>query len=74
MYFYPELFKKSINAFSNHYEINYFYNSIYFNSFSNAFKEVLQNSKRNEKQSNGNLFLKTWFDNMDREFDEKLRF
>ena len=73
MYFYPELFKKSINAFSNHYEINYFYNSIYFNSFSNAFKEVLQNSKRNEKQSNGNLFLKTWFDNMDREFDEKLR-
>ena len=73
MYFYPELFKKSINAFSNHYEINYFYNSIYFNSFSNSFKEVLQNSKRNEKQSNGNLFLKTWFDNMDREFDEKLR-
>ena len=73
MYFYPELFKKSINAFSNHYEINYFYNSIYFNSFSNAFKEVLQNSKRNEKQSNGNLFLKTWLDNMDREFDEKLR-
>ena len=73
MYFNPELFKKSINAFSNHYEINYFYNSIYFNSFSNAFKEVLQNSKRNEKQSNGNLFLKTWFDNMDREFDEKLR-
>jgi polyhydroxyalkanoate synthase len=73
MYFYPELFKKSINAFSNHYEINYFYNSIYFNSFSNAFKEVLQNSKKNEKQSNGNLFLKTWFDNMDREFDEKLR-
>ena len=73
MYFYPELFKKSINAFSNHYEINYFYNSIYFNSFSNAIKEVLQNSRRNEKQSNGNLFLKTWFDNMDREFDEKLR-
>ena len=73
MYFYPELFKKFINAFSSHYEINYFYNSIYFNSFSNAFKEVLQNSKRNEKQSNGNLFLKTWLDNMDREFDEKLR-
>jgi polyhydroxyalkanoate synthase len=47
--------------------------TLYFNSFSNAFKEVLQNSKRNEKQSNGNLFLKTWFDNMDREFDEKLR-
>jgi hypothetical protein len=23
MYSYPELFKKSINAFSNHYEINY---------------------------------------------------
>ena len=73
MYFYPELFKKFINAFSSHYEINYFYNSIYFNSFSNAFKEVLQNSKRNEKQPNGNLFLKTWFDNMDTEFDEKLR-
>jgi len=73
MYFYPELFKKSINAFSNHYEINYFYNSIYFNSFSNAFKEVLQNSKKNEKQSNRNLFLKTWYENMDREFDEKLR-
>ena len=23
MYFYLELFKKSVNAFSNHYEINY---------------------------------------------------
>jgi polyhydroxyalkanoate synthase len=73
MYYYPELFKKSVNAFFNHNEINYFYNSIYFNSFSNAFKEVFQNSKKIEKQSNGNLFLETWFDNMDREFDEKLR-
>lgn len=46
IYFYPELFEKSINAFSKYYETNYFYNSIYINSFLNAIKEIKQKDKK----------------------------
>src|SRR5215204_1114984 len=73
MYFYPELLKKSINAFSKYYEINYFYNAIYFNSFFNAIKEEKQNDERKEREENGKILLKAWFENINREFDEKLR-
>jgi len=73
MYFYPELLKKSINAFSKYYEINYFYNAIYFNSFFNAIKEEKQNDERKEREENGKILLKAWFKNINREFDEKLR-
>ncbi len=75
MYFYPALIQKSIDTFSKYYEIRYFYNSIYFNSFLNAIREV--NQKENiikERQStNENIFLKTWYQNVEREFDKKLR-
>ena len=75
MYFYPTLIQKSINTFSKYYEIRYFYNSIYFNSFLNAIREV--NQKENiikERQStNENILLKTWYQNVEREFDKKLR-
>ena len=75
MYFYPALIQKSIDTLSKYYEIRYFYNSIYFNSFLNAIREV--NQKENiikERQStNENIFLKTWYQNVEREFDKKLR-
>ena len=75
MYFYSALIQKSIDTFSKYYEIRYFYNSIYFNSFLNAIREV--NQKENiikERQStNENIFLKTWYQNVEREFDKKLR-
>jgi polyhydroxyalkanoate synthase subunit PhaC len=76
VYFYSELFNKSITTFIKYYEINYFFNSIYFNSFISAIREVNQNGITKEKQSksNENILLKTWFANLNKEFDEKLRY
>jgi polyhydroxyalkanoate synthase subunit PhaC len=75
IYFFPAFIQKSIDVFFKYYEINYFYNSIYFNSFLNAIEEVNeQDIKRERVPSNeNNIFLKAWFANMDKEFDEKLR-
>ncbi len=73
MCFHPELLKKSINAFSKYYEINNFYNAIYFNSFLNAVKDIKQNDIRNETEKKAKNLLNIWLENMDREFDEKLR-
>ncbi len=73
MCFHPELLKKFINAFSKYYEINNFYNAIYFNSFLNAVKDIKQNDIRNERETKAKNLLNIWFENMDREFDEKLR-
>jgi polyhydroxyalkanoate synthase subunit PhaC len=73
MNFFLPFVQKSIDLFFKYNEINYFYNSIYINSFLNAIKELKQNDIRNERQSNENILLKTWLENMDREFEEKLR-
>ena len=73
MYFFPELIQKSLDAFFRYNEINYFYNYIYYNSFLNAIQEVNKQNIKKEIQSNENILLKTWFENMDREFEEKLR-
>ena len=73
MYFFPESIQKMLDAFSKYNEINYFYNSIYYNSFLNALKEVNEQNIKKEIQPNKNVLLKTWFENMDREFEEKLR-
>ena len=73
MYFFPESIQKSLDAFFRYNEINYFYNYIYYNSFLNAIQEVNKQNIKKEIQSNENILLKTWFENMDREFEEKLR-
>ena len=74
IYHYLSIIQKSIDTFSNFYELNFFYNSIYANSFLNTMKKVNQNNIKNEKQSpNENNILKIWSSNMNREFDEKLR-
>ena len=73
MYFFPELIQKSLDAFFRYNEINYFYNYIYYNSFLNAIQEVNKQNIKKEIQSNENILLKTWFENMDREFEEELR-
>ena len=73
MYFFPESIQKALDAFFKFNEINYFYNSIYYNSFLNAIKEVNEQNIKKEIQPNKNILLKTWFENMDREFEEKLR-
>ena len=76
MYFYPALIQKSIDVFSKYYEIRYFYNSIYFNSFLNAIREVINQKEdiTKERQStNENILLKTWYQNVEKEFDKKLR-
>ena len=62
-----------MDTFSKYYEINYFYNSIYYNSFLDAIKEVNDLYIKNERQSNEDILLKTWYKNMDSEFDKKLR-
>lgn len=62
-----------MDTFSKYYEINYFYNSIYYNSFLNAIKDVNDLYLKNERQSNEDILLKTWYKNMDSEFDKKLR-
>lgn len=74
MYFYPTLIQKSIDTFYKYYEIRYFYNSIYFNSFLNAIREVNQKEDiTKERQStNESNILKTWYKNVEREFDKKL--
>ena len=74
IYHYLSIIQKSIDTFSNFYELNFFYNSIYANSFLNTMKKVNQNNIKNEKQSpNENNILKIWSSRMNREFDEKLR-
>lgn len=74
MYHYLQNVQNFINTFSYYYEINYIYNSIYFNSFVNATKEINQkNMSNDENRPNKNILLKTWFKNMDKEYDEKLR-
>ena len=73
MYFFPKSIQKSLDAFFRYNEINYFYNYIYYNSFLNAIKEVNKQNIKKEIQSNENILLKTWFENMDIEFEEKLR-
>ena len=73
MYFFPEFIQKSLDVFVTYNEINYFYNSIYYNSFLNAIKEVNEQNMKKEIQSNKNILLKTWFEKMDSEFEEKLR-
>jgi hypothetical protein len=73
MYFFPESIQKTLDAFVTYNEINYFYNSIYYNSFLNAIKEVNEQNRKKEVQLNQNTLLKTWFENMDSEFEEKLR-
>ena len=78
MYFYPALIQKSIDTFSKYCEIRYFYNSIYFNSFLNAIREVnqkedLTKEERQLSTNENNILLKTWYQNMNREFDKKLR-
>ena len=73
MYFFSKSIQKSLDAFFRYNEINYFYNYIYYNSFLNAIKEVNKQNIKKEIQSNENILLKTWFENMDREFEEKLR-
>lgn len=74
MYHYLQNVQNFINTFSYYYEINYIYNSIYFNSFVNATKEINQkNTSNDENRPNENILLKTWFKNMDKEYDEKLR-
>jgi hypothetical protein len=74
MYHYLQNVQNFINTFSYYYEINYIYNSIYFNSFVNATKEINQkNMSNDENRPNENILLKTWFKNMDKEYDEKLR-
>jgi polyhydroxyalkanoate synthase subunit PhaC len=74
MYHYLQNVQNFINTFSYYYEINYIYNSIYFNSFVNAMKEINQkNMSNDENLLNENILLKTWFKNMDKEYDEKLR-
>src|SRR5688572_10392129 len=73
IYFFPESIQKTLDVFLKSNEINYFYNSIYYNSFLNAIKKVNEQNIQKEIQSNENIFLKTWFENMDREFEEKLR-
>src|SRR5688500_6248518 len=74
MYFYPTLIQKSIDNFYKYYEIRYFYNSIYFNSFLNAIKEINQKEDiTKERQStNESNILKTWYKNVEREFDKNL--
>ncbi len=53
------------------------YNFVYFDSFLNAIKELNGKDKKLEgkwqQQQGENILLKTWFLNMDKEFDEKLR-
>ena len=73
MYFFPESIQKTLDAFVTYNEINYFYNSIYYNSFLNAIKEVNEQNMKKDVQSNQNILLKIWFENMDSEFEEKLR-
>jgi polyhydroxyalkanoate synthase subunit PhaC len=73
IYFFPESIQKTLDVFFKYNEINYLYNSIYYNSFLNAIKEVNEQNIKKEIQSNENILLKTWFENMDREFEEKLR-
>ena len=73
IYFFPESIQKALDVFFKYNEINYLYNSIYYNSFLNAIKEVNEQNIKKEIQSNQNILLKTWFENMDREFEEKLR-
>jgi polyhydroxyalkanoate synthase subunit PhaC len=74
MYHYLQNVQNFINTFYYYYEINYIYNSIYFNSFVNAMKEINQkNMSNDENLPNENILLKTWFKNMDKEYDEKLR-
>ena len=75
MYFYPTLIQKSIDTFYKYYEIRYFYNSIYFNSFLNAIREVNQKediTKERQSTNESNILLKTWYKNVEREFDKKL--
>ena len=73
MNFFLPFAQKSIDLFFKYNEINYFSNSIYINSFLNAIKEIKQNDIKNEREVNGNILLETWFENMNREFEEKLR-
>ena len=73
MYFFPESIQKTLDAFVTYNEINYFYHSIYYNSFLNAIKKVNEQNMKKDVQSNQNTLLKTWFENMDSEFEEKLR-
>ena len=75
MYFYSALIQKSIDTFSKYYKIKYFYNSIYLNSFLDTIREVNQNeNRRKERQlTNENILLKIWYQNLEREFDKKLR-
>ena len=72
-YFFPESIQKALDAFVTYNEINYFYNSVYYNSFLNAIKELNEQNIKEEIQSNKNILLKTWFEKMDSEFEEKLR-
>lgn len=75
MYFYPTLIQKSIDTFYKYYEIRYFYNSIYFNSFLNAITELNQKediTKERQSTNESNILLKTWYKNVEREFDKKL--
>jgi polyhydroxyalkanoate synthase subunit PhaC len=73
MYFFPESIQKTLDVFVTYNEINYFYNSIYYKSFLTAIKKVNEQNMKKEVQSNQNTLLKTWFENMDSEFEEKLR-
>jgi len=67
IYHYLSIIQKSIDTFSNFYELNFFYNSIYANSFLNTMKKVNQNNIKNEKQSpNENNILKIWSSKMKR--------
>jgi polyhydroxyalkanoate synthase subunit PhaC len=76
MYFYTTFIQKSIDTFSKYYEIRYFYYSIYFNSFLNAIREINRKEniiKERQQSTNENILLKTWYQNVEREFDTKLR-
>src|SRR6187200_1260882 len=75
MYFYPALIQKSIDTFSKYYKIRYFYNSIYLNSFLDTIREINQNENiRKERQlTNENILLNIWYQNLERDFDKKLR-
>jgi poly[(R)-3-hydroxyalkanoate] polymerase subunit PhaC len=71
-YLFSDFIQKSISTFFTSYELNYYYNSIYLSSFLNAFKEVKELDIKNAILTNENIFTKTWFENMDKEFEEKL--
>jgi polyhydroxyalkanoate synthase len=73
IYLFSEFIQKSISTFFKSYKLNYYYNSIYWSSFLNALKEVKEIDIKNDVLTNGYIFLNTWFENMDKEFEEKLR-